>query len=195
MNALERRAVQRVVNQATVVGVPVPAEVAGFLCHGERGSAAARAWAEQHPDDDTICCNGSVEYGPGGCECWAPVFDVDQAAPCPPADPHDLPVRDSMCGDCAYRPGSPERCDPLLVDELLELPDTGAPFYCHDGLRRPVSWIHPDGRTIDGHPADYQPPIVAGVPYRADGQPAALCGGWAAIAYRRQRSGSKATQG
>lgn len=51
-------------------------------------------------------------------------------------------------------------------------------------MRRPVRWEHPDGRTIDGSPDDWQPAIINGLPYRADGRPGLLCAGWAARAAR-----------
>lgn len=55
---------------------------------------------------------------------------------------------------------------------------TGEPFACHQGMRRPVKWVHPSGAEVLGHPAGYAPPIVDGVPYKADGTPGDLCGGW-----------------
>jgi hypothetical protein len=87
-----------------------------------------------------------------------------------------------MCGDCAYRPGSPERRgvetytgDAAFLDELVA---TGTPFYCHQGIRRVVSWSHPVGVTVPGHPGAYAPPIQGAVPYKADGTPAHICAGW-----------------
>nr|MDT0660822.1 hypothetical protein [Micromonospora sp. DSM 115978] len=65
----------------------------------------------------------------------------------------------------------------------LAVPTT--PFWCHQGMRRPFRWEHPDGRTVDGSPDDYQPPTLAGVPFRADGSPGLLCAGWAARTSRR----------
>ncbi|HEY0641266.1 MAG TPA: hypothetical protein VGD67_26860 [Pseudonocardiaceae bacterium] len=140
---------------------------------------------------DGYCCLGAVMRGPDGCTCWTDVHDRDQAEPDPTAvqllaagvTPS---VRPQMCGDCAYRPGSPERTgdDRFRGDaELLEdLAADGTRFWCHDGMRRRL------GRTftVAGHPAmsvpsgpgDYAPPIVDAVPYRADGQPGLLCAGW-----------------
>lgn len=118
------------------------------------------------------CCMGAVFNGARGCTCWVPVYDMEQAEPRTSIEPE---TRTRMCGDCAYRPDSPERAaDP---DFGLALSN----FWCHRGIRRPKHWRHPDGRVRPGSPDDYQPPIINGVPYRADGRPAARCGGWAAM--------------
>lgn len=53
------------------------------------------------------------------------------------------------------------------------------PFYCHQGIRKPIAWRHPpSGTEIPGHPGGYDPPIQDGVPYKADGSPAFICAGW-----------------
>ncbi|MEU4754889.1 hypothetical protein AB0F93_28345, partial [Micromonospora tulbaghiae] len=118
-----------------------------------------------------------------------PVFDVDQADPQLVTSPADITVRARMCGDCAYRPGSPERSEEFMAEELLALPEEGKAFYCHDGMRRPARWEHPDGRVVDGSTDDWQPPMVAGVPYRVAGRPGLLCAGWAAHGRRAARRG------
>lgn len=118
-----------------------------------------------------FCCAGAAARGPQSCTCWTPIFDLEQA---PPRTELEVETRPKECGDCAYKPGSPEReADPYA---LMDLPN----FFCHRGIRRPKEWRHPDGRVRPGDPANYMPPIVAGIPYRADGRPAARCGGWAA---------------
>lgn len=133
------------------------------------------------PDTGGICCYGAAVYGPHRCTCWTPVYDVEQTDPMP-----DIPrVRpDGMCGGCAYRPGSPERQgDPEHAgdaDTLEQLAATSVPFWCHDGIRRPVKLVHPSGVEIPGHAADYDPPTVGAVPFRANGRMAYLCAGWAA---------------
>lgn len=127
-----------------------------------------------------MCCTGSANGTPLDCTCWEPVWDLGQQPVQPglprPADPP------RMCGDCAYRPGSPERAgepshqgDRELLDNLV---DNGAPFFCHAGMRRPVKWVHPSGAEIPGHAANYRPPIRDGVPYKADGTPGDICSGW-----------------
>lgn len=132
------------------------------------------------PDTGGTCCAGAAVYDPSRCTCWRPVYDLEQAKP-QPAAPQ---VRERMCGDCAYRPSSPERRgeDGYVGDgDLLEdLAAEGKPFWCHDGIRRPVRLVHPSGMEIPGHPAAYDPPKIGGMPFRADGRPALLCAGWAA---------------
>ena len=84
------------------------------------------------------------------------------------------------CSDCAFLRNSPERADEYTAEWLDRIAATGERFWCHDGLRRPAYWRHPSGVTIPGDPADYQPPIIDGVPYRANGRPGDLCAGWTA---------------
>lgn len=145
-----------------------------------------------------LCCIGATVYGPERCTCWVPVYDLEQAEPVVgPAG-----FRDEMCADCAYRPRSPERRgdpDHLGTEEgLMALAAAGEPFFCHQGIRRAVRWEHrPEEATavqcaevleaagdlrvgsVPGKPQQYLPPIIEGVPYRADGTPAQLCAGWA----------------
>lgn len=118
-----------------------------------------------------MCCMGAAVYGPGRCTCWVPVYDLEQQEIVPGLPLPPIPVR--MCGDCAYRPHSPERSggegyngDAGTLDDLVR---NREPFYCHQGIRKPVS---------HRHPAAYDPPIRDGVPYKADGTPANLCAGW-----------------
>lgn len=127
------------------------------------------------PPDWTPCCFGSAVNGHGGCTCWEPVYDAEQAAP-RTGEPAEL--RRRMCDDCAYRPDSPERADAFSEDALLALPADASVFWCHQGMRRVAAWRHPDGREVPGAAGAYEPPIVAERPYRADGRPAAVCGGW-----------------
>jgi hypothetical protein len=149
-----------------------------FFCGGSQHPAL-----EMPEAGGGYCCMGAVMNGPQGCTCWVSVYDLEQQAlsrkrglrPLPP-----VPLK--MCGDCAFRPGSPERAgadgyegDQDLLDELVA---TGNPFYCHQGVRRTLSLRHPDGAEVDGHPGDYDPPIAAGFPWKADGTPADLCAGW-----------------
>jgi hypothetical protein len=147
------------------------------------GSPAAQAWADANPDaESAYCCMGDADQGPAGCTCWRPEYEVDQADPVPPTGPDDLVVPATKCADCAYRPGSPERADEYMADELISYAYAGRPFFCHTGCRRPLRWRHPDGRVIDGDPSDYRPLIRDAIPYQADGRPAPICAGWAAIA-------------
>ncbi len=137
------------------------------------------------------CCLGAAMHGPRRCTCWVPVYDLDQAEPDTQWGP---PIRPTPCDDCAYRHDSPERRNDESVAGdagLLEgLTHGDSPFFCHDGIRRPLRWEHrpedvpPTNVSIPGSPADYDPPIIDGVPYRASGEPAYICAGWAA---RRDR--------
>jgi hypothetical protein len=136
-------------------------------------------------NDEIPCCEGSAALDHKFCTCWEPVFDVDQA------DPDTSQIHSIMprpCHDCAYRRNSPERSGDDRAaagqDDLDRLIATRTPFWCHDGMRRPIAWRHPSGIQITGCDLDYRPPIVDGVPYRADGRPGDLCAGWAARALK-----------
>jgi hypothetical protein len=191
VSAFEKAAIQRLVDQAAAAGVPVPNEVRDALERtGHGGNGGAMAWVVAHPDkefwpaDAFGCCWGSTIQGPENCYCWEPVFEIEQLAPCPPASADDLAARTRMCGDCAFRKGSPERADAFSEEMLMETAATGQPFWCHDGMRRPARWRHPLLGEVEGSPDDWQPPIVNAVPYRADGSPGLLCAGWMARATR-----------
>ncbi|GAA4845689.1 hypothetical protein GCM10023201_41340 [Actinomycetospora corticicola] len=136
------------------------------------------------------CCWGNVIGGPNHCTCWVPVYDLEQG----PLDETlagwlaagvEPNTAATMCGGCAYRPGSPEKLGDdrhaADADELERVAGSATDrFFCHAGIRRVVRWRHPSGAEIDGHAASYHPPIRHGAPWRADGQPAELCAGWAA---------------
>ena len=186
MSAFERFAVQRLLDQAADLGVELPAELrdVGALFH-DAGTWPARRWAELNPrvePESAGCCWGEVHRGHEHCLCWIAEFDVEQAEPRPPTGPADIAPEPTMCGDCAFRPGSPERADEWMASALYASASEGKPFFCHRGMRRPVRWRHPDGRVVDGSRDDWQPPMVRGLPYQADGSPGRLCTGWAAVA-------------
>lgn len=181
----QRHAVRMLVEKATAAGIPVPVEVASLAIDGHTSMTGALLWVQAHPDDDwASCCIGGGIKGPEYCTCWEPVYELDQAEPRPPQCPDDLQVQRRVCGDCAFRPDSPERADEFSAEALLDLAASGTPFWCHQGMRRPLAWRHPDGRTVPGDPADWTPPKVRGIPYQADGSPGLLCAGWAARAAR-----------
>lgn len=191
-NELERRAIARLVEQADELGVgdQVPQEVRAYACGDGPSYSGGLLWQRAHPDfEDTGCCWGSILKGPEHCTCWTPVFAQEQAEPIVPRSPEDVTVRPRMCGDCAFRPDSPEQADEFMREQLLMLPEEGAPFWCHDGMRRPLHWVHPDGRRVDGDPDNWIPATVGRVPFRADGRPALLCAGWAARTRRAGRLG------
>lgn len=101
-------------------------------------------------------------------------------------------ARTARCSDCAYLANSPERRgedgyqgDPESLEQMVR---DGSPFACHQGIRKPVKYVHPSGAEVPGHPAAYNPPVIDGVPYKADGTPADLCAGWSArrLAYMQR---------
>lgn len=194
MSAFEKAAIQHLIDQATQLGVPIPAEVhAALVVAGQHGSGVgARTWVELHPDQDTWppeargCCIGSAVYGAGRCTCWTPVFELEQADPQPPECPDDLTAQPRMCGDCAFRKGSPERAVTYSEEMLFALAASKTPFWCHQEMRRPARWVHPQLGSVPGSDDDWQPPTVDGIPYRADGRPGLLCAGWIARAARAE---------
>lgn len=123
---------------------------------------------------------GRLDDLPDGGKGWTPVYDLDQADPQADSQPG---VKFSMCGDCAYRPRSPERQgddrykgDAEFLDRIVR---DGHPFWCHQGMRRPVAFRNEgDGIEIPAHPGSYDPPIRGALPYKADGTVADLCAGW-----------------
>lgn len=140
---------------------------------------------DDYSSHEAPCCMAGAMRGPRACTCWEPVYDLDQAEP----DLSGLPAtRRECCGDCAYRNGSPERGDGY-GDELRDVAGDGSTFACHQGMRRAVAYVHPDGRTIPAPEGDYQPPVLGAVAYKADGSPADLCAGWSA--HRRALLGTK----
>lgn len=189
MSELERRSVERIITAAEQLGVDIPEEVRKmtYTCSGRVNHGAMTYW-RAHPDldefdPDYVDCYGSAENGISGCDCWEPVYDVDQAEPQIPGCDirrEDFPARVTMCGDCAFRPGSPERETQWHREELFALADRGEPFFCHDGMRRPILWRHPTLGEVPGDPDDWQPPIIDGLPFQADGSPGLLCAGSAA---------------
>lgn len=154
-----------------------------FACHG----AQLPFLNDDDYDEDQYgyCCAGAAMRGPGACTCWEPVYDLQQRE----LDPAEPTARTAMCADCAYRPDSPEmngsehhEGDPEMLLRIARTRE--GRFFCHQGIRRPKEWRHPDGRvrTHEGAAADYRPPMVGNVPYRANGAPAEICAGWAAHA-------------
>lgn len=152
------------------------------------------------PTGEVPCCDGSAIYGYSRCTCWRPVYDCEQTPPrCTDARliAAGVPAntRERMCTDCAYRPDAPERNgDPHFRGDaahLERLAADGTPFWCHQGMRKVIAWRHPSGVEIpDAVGASYDPPPLAGVPWKADGTPGDMCAGWAArrraLAAKRQ---------
>jgi len=136
--------------------------------------------------DGVPCCDGYAYLGPDHCTCWEREHNLPQALPAVGVEPA---TRDRMCSDCAFRPGSPERTDSdhavAGAGDLMRLvDDPDGAFWCHAGMRHIVALVHPNGRRVEvpvtGGVTPYDPPIIDGVPYRADGQPGLRCAGLAA---------------
>lgn len=128
------------------------------------------------------CCEGLISEGQFACTCWVEVHDVDQVDPIPDVIPS---VMARPCGDCAYRKDSPERRghpevrgDDAFLNRIVA---DGEAFWCHDGMRQVIALAHPTGARLEiPRDVSYEPPIVAGRPYRANGTLGALCAGWSA---------------
>lgn len=189
MSELEQRAIGKLIAKAESMGLgdQVPETLRDFVDIGHGSNGGATVWTRDNPDAEPTfgCCIGNDLMGAGYCNCWVPDYDVEQAQPVPVAGRRDISTSKGMCHDCAYRPGSPERGEGggYLEEVLFDLARSGEPFWCHQGMRRPTMWRHPDGRVIEADPKDYHPPKDrTGVPYKADGTAALLCGGWSAVA-------------
>jgi hypothetical protein len=143
-----------------------------------------RAAPDGAPDAGPCDCMGYALDGPEGCTCWEPVYThAEQAVPRTDAE---TGTRTVACEDCAFRPDSPERGgdDRYRGSEAgaLEAIAAASVFWCHIGLRRQTGWVHPNGAAFDVTTDHYVPPVLAGVPYKADGSPGDRCAGWHARA-------------
>lgn len=146
--------------------------------------------------DPGVPCWEACKVDGTDCAVWEPIY-----WPEPTREPARLqagpePKRPLACGDCAYRPGSPER--QANGGALPETFDPLRPFHCHDGMPALVGWTHTavgdvcllasslptmqDGFLIGSY--DYRPHHVGGRGYQADGRPLVVCAGWAAHAAR-----------
>jgi hypothetical protein len=140
---------------------------------------------------DGMCCYGAAVFGPDRCTCWKAEHDVEQQ----PVVEGEPSVRPSMCADCAFRPGSPERSGDERyehagdddIDELVYAGVSGgALFFCHQGMRRRLRSVHPSGVVVDCAVDAYAPLVVGKVAYKADGTPADICAGFAAAVRRAE---------
>jgi hypothetical protein len=73
------------------------------------------------------------------------------------------------CHDCAFRPGSPERSDPKVWQQLQAQAQSGQPFHCH--------FDHEGNEMPMDEQGSYKPAL------RPDGSPVGfpLCRGWVAF--------------
>lgn len=142
------------------------------------------------------CCDGVAFRGSYACTCWIPVYDRHQAA----ALMGESRIRETMCADCAFRPASPERSGDTRYahagdGDLDELPHRmEATFYCHQGMRRIVAYIH--GTTGYVHRVEtdgyYAPLELGDRAYKANGAPAEVCAGFHAARALILRDGDAA---
>lgn len=128
------------------------------------------------PDPVLPCCETSAHTDGEECTCWTSRLTVeptDRLQEGPPV------IRRTMCGDCAYRPGSREREE---ADGDPPGYSRARPFYCHTGMARAVGYSHPDvpGEVPDVTNSDYRCYLFADRAWKANGAPAELCAGWAA---------------
>lgn len=145
------------------------------------------------------CCVAAYEDGAHACTCWEPIYDQEQAPVDETAEPT---TRKSMCEDCAYAPGSPERSGDDRYSHSDEDMTTLENFWCHQGMRKPTRWRHASlGIEVPADSDAYDPPrrimvidgVRQGVPYKADGSPGERCAGWAA--HQRARRAEAAVPG
>lgn len=114
------------------------------------------------------------------CECWTSIY-----WPEPEVDVAQGPsaVRATRCGDCAYRPDSPER----QAGEDLGVYTVDRPFTCHQGMPVLRGWTHPELPGVCllassvGDRDDFGPIMHGGQAWQADGTPAEQCAGWAGV--------------
>lgn len=133
------------------------------------------------------CCMGAAEDGPSACTCWEPVYDLEQQ---PTAKDPQPGQRTEMCGDCAYRPDSPERTGDerhtcSTEGELDDIARGDNPFWCHVGLRKPTGYRHETLGIVVPADTDTYDPLFAvldgqRIPIKADGTAGDRCAGWAA---------------
>ena len=134
------------------------------------------------PADQVPCCLGTAASVWDSCTCWEPIYDPPEQARMLRGE---VTVMPAMCGDCAYRPGSPERrgSPDAAADghDLDDLAISGERFWCHDGMRRIIGMRHTGtGETVELTGQHHYDPPVDGRqrPHRTDGTVGSLCAGW-----------------
>ncbi|GAB2906956.1 hypothetical protein GCM10027047_01520 [Rhodococcus aerolatus] len=130
--------------------------------------------------DGIPCCTGGSFTDAERCEQWHPVLDEQ---PSTEVEHGPMAIAETLCHDCAYRPGSPERAQ--QGGDQLDA-SIRQPFTCHQGMARAVRYEHPNGHTRPGEPGDYRPVERGGQAWRTGGTLAQHCAGWAAVCGARR---------
>jgi hypothetical protein len=137
-----------------------------MMCHGEA--------TPPPPEQTEPCCATAAMTDMESCTCWV---DVVWPEPEPDVEHGPSPLRDRLCGDCAFRKDSPER-QAIGGDQLPYGPQQV--FTCHAGMPKVTARVHaPTGVTVRPELDDYQPVSRGRQSWQADGQPAEICAGWA----------------
>jgi hypothetical protein len=183
-------------NISDPLAISVQAVIEAAMSAGHLPKGGVYGAIEMPDPVNGACCIGSAAMGPQYCTCWEPVYDLEQhdITPGKPAS-----ARSTLCGDCAYRPGSPERSgDERYIGDpefLAQIAQTGDIFWCHQGLRRVVKLRHPSGAEVVIETDHYDPPKDGGVPFKADGTPGDICAGWSAHRARHLKRAAPAARG
>lgn len=125
-----------------------------------------------------MCCYGAAVYDGERCTCWEPEIEPE---PTQEVQEGPMAVNTRRCGDCAYRPDSPER-QAMGGDFMPYVPD--GVFTCHVGMPKAVRFRHPPTGVVVEVPEgtandDYRPVTRGDRAWQADGRPAVVCAGWA----------------
>lgn len=141
----------------------------------------AKAISDDINNPMNYCCYGSASNGPTHCECWVAEYSDDRQKP----KGGDMQLRVTQCQDCAYRHDSAEWNDPVERAKLIAHALGDGVFSCHQGTPYVVRWRHPEGMVIEaerdaaGNINTYEPLIIGSTPFKANGEPADLCAGYA----------------
>lgn len=140
------------------------------------------------PDPANPCWEACALDGQD-CAMWEAVYWPEPERDALQVGPENVAPR--ACGDCAYRPGSPERRE---NDGDLPLGfDPEKPFYCHTGMSALVGYTHAElgvSMLVSALPSMQDGFLIGSLDYSvvqdpdrrrgwmADGRPLVVCGGW-----------------